>query len=226
MAQVTKDGIIWYVPEGKFQYLPLGGHEERLILWARDRFPHGKQFLDIGANVGLYAIRLAKNFEQIITVEPHPVNNYILRKNIELNNLNNVSMLEVAAWRRADILYFNQMTSDSLAADATVKENSDKNAVVPPFPVLAVPLDDYNFSPDFIKMDIEGGEFEAIYGLIETIKRSKPIMLIEVHQPPTGRTIAEFNDIMISIGYKCTAVQSTWCDFKGTIENRIYEYQQ
>lgn len=42
-------------------------------------------------------------------------------------------------------------------------------------------LDDYNFTNvKFIKVDVEGHEIQVIEGATETIKRNKPIMLVEV----------------------------------------------
>ena len=40
-------------------------------------------------------------------------------------------------------------------------------------------LDNFNFKPDFIKIDTEGYEFEVIKGSLMTIKLSKPIILFE-----------------------------------------------
>ena len=40
-------------------------------------------------------------------------------------------------------------------------------------------LDDYEYKPSFIKIDIEGHELECIKGAIETIKKFNPILMIE-----------------------------------------------
>jgi len=40
-------------------------------------------------------------------------------------------------------------------------------------------LDDMNLNPNFIKIDVEGHEYECILGSIKTIKKNKPILLIE-----------------------------------------------
>lgn len=220
MTYVERYGIKWHVAENVMN-LPLFGHEDQLVKWAAGRFPKGKQFLDVGANVGVFSIGLAKNFEEIIAVEPHPVNIHILKKNIELNELKNVRVLEVAAGRYMDIFHF-ESTYNSLAS-SVFKANIDANKMATTFPVLAVPLDDYDLSPDFIKMDIEGGEYEAIYGLAETMKRSNPIMLIEIHQFKDGRTVGKFQDIMKNFGYKCVDVLAM--GDSGILQNFNYVYE-
>lgn len=40
-------------------------------------------------------------------------------------------------------------------------------------------LDDFNYKPCFIKIDIEGHEFECIKGALKTIKKCKPILMVE-----------------------------------------------
>lgn len=40
-------------------------------------------------------------------------------------------------------------------------------------------LDDFKFKPSFIKIDCEGHEYECIQGSIKTIKKNKPILLVE-----------------------------------------------
>lgn len=62
---------------------------------------------------------------------------------------------------------------------------------------------------DFIKMDIEGSEFDAITGARETISRCKPKMIIEVchHQlSRLGHSSAEFEELIKSIGYTITPI--------------------
>jgi FkbM family methyltransferase len=174
-------------------YPPLTGHENRELAWVNNRFPSGGQFIDIGAHIGLYSIKLARNFREIVAVEANPIQTFILNKNIELNHIKNVRILEVAAWDKVQMLFFNQEF-------ANVGQPPTTNT----FPVLGVPLDAYSFNPEFIKMDIEGAEYIAIYGLKETIERTKPVMLIEIHQYTDDRTVARFQDIMEKLGYRCT----------------------
>ncbi len=49
-------------------------------------------------------------------------------------------------------------------------------------------LDDFNLTPDFIKIDVQGYEFLALKGGEQTIKKHKPILLIET----PGKDIIEY----------------------------------
>ena len=48
-------------------------------------------------------------------------------------------------------------------------------------PARVVPLDSFAFSPDLIKMDVEGFEQQALQGLEETIRSRLPALLIEIN---------------------------------------------
>lgn len=191
MTVVEKDGFRWYVPDDVMWYPALTEHENKEISWVKENFPHGKQFIDIGAHIGLYSIKLSKNFKHIYAIEANPINIFITNKNIHLNGINNITVIDNAIWRTTKMLFFNQ----DYANVGGPPTNSS-------FPVAGVPLDAFDFSPDFIKMDIEGGEFEAIYGMKETLKDNHPTMLIEVHQFPGENTLEKFHGIMFDMGYK------------------------
>ncbi len=59
-------------------------------------------------------------------------------------------------------------------------------------------LDHFNLKPSLIKIDIEGNEFECILGGIQTIKKNKPILLIEYNQ----NTNMKINKILKKFGYR------------------------
>ena len=41
------------------------------------------------------------------------------------------------------------------------------------------PLDSLAVDPDYLKLDVQGAEYDALVGLTDTLARSSPIMLIE-----------------------------------------------
>jgi len=56
-------------------------------------------FLDVGANVGFFTVKAAKHLEKrgsVIAIEPHPVRFELLRQNVALNGLDNVTCLPFA----------------------------------------------------------------------------------------------------------------------------------
>jgi len=59
-------------------------------------------------------------------------------------------------------------------------------------------LDDLHLNPNFIKIDIEGHEYECILGSIKTIKKNKPILLIEYNY----KNNKKINNNLKKIGYE------------------------
>jgi hypothetical protein len=58
-------------------------------------------------------------------------------------------------------------------------------------------LDDQNLSPDFIKIDVQGLEYDVFRGGIETLRRSMPILMVEQFG-----TDARLTDLVIGLGYE------------------------
>jgi FkbM family methyltransferase len=53
-------------------------------------------FIDIGANVGTYSVGLSELFRRVIAFEPHPVAFKLLEANVALNDITNVSCVNMA----------------------------------------------------------------------------------------------------------------------------------
>ena len=112
------------------------------------------------------------------------VDNYYL---YELNNENYTKMLEVCkvaenngisvhpkkkgVYSRSTTLYFQAAADSSMLVDHPT-DNS--------IPVIALD-EDIQEKVDFIKMDIEGSELEAINGASKIIKRDKPLLAICIY---------------------------------------------
>jgi hypothetical protein len=64
---------------------------------------------------------------------------------------------------------------------------------------------------DFLKIDVEGYEVEVINGGLETIKRFRPVMLIEVNEPLLkryGRTPKQVHSLLDELGYDYSPVRA------------------
>lgn len=72
------------------------------------------------------------------------------------------------------------------------------------FPVPVKCLDNYQFqNVSFIKIDVEGYEYEVISGARETIKTSKPILLVEIEQRHLQfQSMQEVFEGILRLGYQ------------------------
>lgn len=139
----------------------------------------GDYFLDGGGYVGWYSIRASRvvgKSGRVVTLEPDTLNRSQLERNLALNRLENVLILPLAIWSRSGNVGWRhgeesvwhrvtdegELTQESVSIDELV--NKLRLARL-----------------DWIKLDIEGGEVEALRGASRTLRDYGPKLFIEVH---------------------------------------------
>jgi FkbM family methyltransferase len=119
-------------------------------------------FIDIGANIGVYTL-LASGVNKCnsICIEPIPKTFNYLKKNIELNNLQDkVTCLNIGLSKEKDNLYF---TKDKDTVNHVVGKESD-NTIKVDVDTLDNIIPE-NFSAEtLIKLDVEGFEYNVLKG--------------------------------------------------------------
>lgn len=141
-----------------------------------------KIYIDAGSFIGTFAIYISKlsktNF--IVAIEPDEENYQKLLKNVKLNKSGNVTVLKKALWRDATSVQFRPGQGE-MSQIAYVKAKK----IDPPDTVKATTIDEIyrkiGKRIDYIKMDIEGAEIEALSGAINCIKKSKPRLVIATY---------------------------------------------
>jgi FkbM family methyltransferase len=114
--------------------------------------------IDCGSNIGLSVLYLKSicPTAEIDAFEPDDNNFILLKKNVEANNALNIRLHNKAIWKENTTLNFiNEASLGSRVGDSSNNENSIK--------VPAARLKDLLIKEvDFLKMDIEGAEYEVI----------------------------------------------------------------
>ncbi len=62
------------------------------------------------------------------------------------------------------------------------------------------PLDHYDTTPNFIKMDVEGCELKVLKGAAKTIEKHRPVMVIEINQPALERQGNTPQEVVLWLG--------------------------
>lgn len=139
----------------------------------------GEVVLDIGANIGYYtliAARIVGKKGKVFAFEPHPENFALLKKNVEINGYDNVVLINKAVSNKNGKVRLYLSERDT-GASSIYPEDSQKS-----IEVETIRLDDYfkDFKGkiDFVKMDIEGSEGEALQGMRGIIDKNKNIKII------------------------------------------------
>lgn len=146
----------------------------------------GEIAFDLGANLGYATLNLARLVGPkgtVIAVEPSQKNYQILQKNMELNGLSKIVKSFNVAISDMDS-YSTFYLADETNLHSFSKTKHSKEEVK----VKTVTIDSFftelKLFPNFIKMDIEGAEVEALKGLDKILEANpnKPMkILMEVH---------------------------------------------
>jgi FkbM family methyltransferase len=156
----------------------------------------GNIVIDVGAHVGRYTIlgsKLVGRCGKVIAVEAHPGNFQLLKRNLQLNtsNNNNVITLNCAAYCQdtPQLRLFLAGEDRGNTLYNTVMESRDASSTEKFVSVPALKLDSIvqyaGIQPheiNWIKIDVEGAEYEVLQGAQNILSNSKDIaVLIEVH---------------------------------------------
>lgn len=132
----------------------------------------GDVVLDIGANIGLFTIVLSDAVQStgiVHSFEPVKMNYILLEENT--NTLSNVIRYNTALGNVNGNITMNSEYGN--AGNSYII-----NEVTGDIPIIR--LDSLNLSPNFIKIDVQGFEYDVILGGLETIKKYRPIMIVEL----------------------------------------------
>ena len=146
----------------------------------------GDIVVDVGAHIGYYTLisgaRVGKE-GHVYSFEPNPETFKRLKRNVQLNNLNNISLYNIGLSDKEEFLTLNLPTSiNTGTAGITIPENFSGKSLK----VKAIPLDKFieknNIKKvDIIKIDVEGAEIKVLKGMMETIRKFKPKIFIEIN---------------------------------------------
>jgi FkbM family methyltransferase len=150
----------------------------------------GDVVYDIGGHVGYYSVLssvLAGPTGRVFVFEPRPLNIAFIKHHIRINGIENITLLETAVSDRAGEAAFEDRTGSGtghLSEEGRLKVST---LVIDEF----VDGESHPY-PDFLKMDIEGGEIDALNGARRTIEKSRPNLLLATHGGATHSFVLDY----------------------------------
>ena len=146
-------------------------------------------FWDVGANIGYFSLRSAAQAVSVRAFEPEPGNYEILRKNLELNRVENVDShrLAVSNESRQTDLYRDTTEGSGINSLAYDERLDGEPSTVDVEPIDSLVTE--HEVPDFVKLDVEGAELKVVEGAESLLEREAVRWLIEVHSPRTGQRV-------------------------------------
>ena len=168
-----------YHKMGAIDTLDLFGLDELIIFsfYFANRARY-KKVADIGANLGLHSIVMAKCGWEVSAFEPDPVHAKILKNNLSLNDVKQVNLFEAAVSDKAGTLEFVRVLGNTTGSHLAGAK-SNPYGQLERFPVKVISIADVIAGADFIKLDAEGQEKIIILGT-EKSSWDKTDMIVEV----------------------------------------------
>lgn len=184
-------------------------YDDYIFRFLLPRLGSFRRALDIGANIGIYTVFLARHVPRIDAFEPEPSVLPRLRRNLSLNKVANVSVHETCVGLKSGTVAFLKADERNQGIGRIATESVDVEHR------RCVSLDDFlNLSivePCLIKMDIEGAELLAIQGGRQALaNRTAPVsLLIETHPAEIsqlGGTLDQLAASVQELGFKVSGL--------------------
>lgn len=145
---------------------------------------------DVGAHVGYYtaiASEIVGIKGKVFAFEPRPLNIAYLKRHIRINNLSNVKLYKACVGEKAGQSKFETRTGTGTG------HISEKGNLTVKMVCLDEMYDQGKIpKPDFLKIDVEGGEIVVLQGVKKIIKNFHPIIMVATHDENTHEFVTKF----------------------------------
>ncbi len=157
-----------------------------------------KHLLNIGSHIGVICLPVSKHIDKVTAVEAYPKTFSHLCSNIELNNIKNITPINVALGNTDCDVYFmaedkvcsvenhnriqnnsggmHVFTNNDIEQGIRSSHLTDKKIKGHMTKLDNTEIDNF----DIMIIDIEGSEYDCLLGAKEKILKNKPIIIIEI----------------------------------------------
>lgn len=175
----------------------------------------GLTVYDVGSLEGMYTLFFARAVGDsgcVVAFEPNPKNCQAIRDNVALNGFRNVAAHQIGLGARQAqaelVIPFGIPGQGTVRGD--LQEHYLQRAGTARVRIRLESLDQFREGhglrpPDLVKIDVEGMELQVLQGAVETLRRFKPRLFIELHgleESDRTRNVRELVNLLASIGYQ------------------------
>src|SRR5215203_388513 len=202
--KMPKYNYEFYCRNNKDDFQVMTFHEDDII--EHNFTPkNGDIVIDVGAHIGPYTLKASKLVVlngKVVAIEAAPDNFDILNRNIQLNKLTNVIALNYAAYSKEDKIKLYLPSKEKEEESSYTKYNTIMTERVhneKKFVEINANTLDYllqsngiKHEVNWIKIDVEGAEYEVLKGAKNIISKSNNIsLLIEIHNLSENTSLNE-----------------------------------
>ena len=169
---------------------------EKELLFVDQLADPSRRAVDVGGWWGPWTYWLSRYCPEVITFEPNPVMAAHLRR-VTADNVR-VEAVALSDHSGEGTLWVPEGRGpDALASLREGVEGRGQSVTVPLHRLDDFEVDDVGF----LKVDVEGHEYAVLEGALETIRRSRPVLLVELEENKSARPIDAAIDLLADLGY-------------------------
>lgn len=204
------NGFSVKLPTRYINYFP-ADYEQENFKFLKQHVSENDHVLDIGAHIGLFAVIAAKltgNKGMVYAFEPSADTSALLEKTILINRLNDVIELHKEAMGASSgkaTFYVSDVKGDNSNSMVSYKEDRKLHSIE----IDMLSVDDFVKSKNlrslaFIKIDVEGAEYDTLCGAVNTFKNLRPACIVAIHPEPIaakGDSLEKIYDLLTGCNY-------------------------
>lgn len=162
-----------------------GYYERGLLSFLVQNLKDGDTFVDVGANIGYFTATLPvlkRGKIKVWSFEAHPTLFRRLEDHLRVNKVfDNVHAFHCALGaEKGEIELFDNFHINKGAASAfNLNEGANPSSHIVPLFTMDEWVEQMGCAPNWIKIDVEGMEWDVLKGARKTIKKYQPVLIVE-----------------------------------------------
>ena len=182
----------------RYHYRALWGRLDRELALARHLLEPGRGVADVGANTGLYTYAFGRS-TRVDAFEPLPEPARILCALADTLPAARVHQVALSCTRGTATLYVPRIGGQAHSEQARFTPMAGPHDAI----VVDVrTLDEYALeNVGLVKIDVEGHEVDVLAGAADTIRRERPVLLVEIEQRHRQTDVATAFSAIAAMGY-------------------------
>lgn len=194
-----------------------GSYELPTVRFIRHHVRAGMTLIDVGAQIGYLTLEMSKaggNDVTLYSFEPEPRNISRFSTNLALNNVHNVTIVDKAVSDHDGQIRLFMSSDNNAGTHSTIASGPFVSSEYIEIPCIR--LDTFVRANavsrvDLIKIDVEGGELEVLKGAEETLRRFRPVLIVEMSssiQQSRGFSVTQFKQMLNDWGYSAFSINT------------------
>jgi FkbM family methyltransferase len=166
----------------------------------------GDCVVDIGANFGVFSYAFLRRGAVVHAFEPQPACLVTLTAYARTHPRFHVHPEALGDQPKRGVLTLPMAAPFAGSPGATLRDDVPAAAS---FNVQVAALDDFHLaSVGMMKIDVEGGELDVLRGAVETIRRCRPLLMIEIEQRHHRQPVSSVMDEVFALGYRAEVLDA------------------